>query len=179
MRFAPALVAFELVLSTEVALAQEVFVWADIDCARSRIVAPPGAICRTTNTAAGSDVAGGLSQRHAVRALGRDGYVYVVMSEALGSTAFIRTLKNEVEYLKLIDRRAADGSGWSSAMTPVGAAYNTFTSAEGEECVGFRRFGAQRAGGYEWVMSGLFCAPKGESARAAQITRFIEETQPR
>jgi hypothetical protein len=79
------------------ASAQATHVWAEIDCAGSRVVPVPGATCRTTNAAAGGEVAGGRSQRHAVAGTTSLGYVYIFMPEAVDVSASIATLKNVVD----------------------------------------------------------------------------------
>lgn len=174
-----ACVAFLMLAGTTAASAQATHVWADIDCAVSRVVPLPGVTCRTTNVAAGSEVAGGRSQRHAVTGTTPLGYVYIFMTEAVDPAASVATLKDAVDYLKLFSRRAADGSSWSAMSRYDGADYCTFRSAEGEACVGFRKFGDRRSFGYAWIMAGLLCAPKGQVLQHAQIAQFIDGAQPR
>jgi hypothetical protein len=153
---------------------QQAYAWSDVDCTRSRIAPLAGATCRTTNVAAGGDVAGGPGRRHSVRGTTAHGYVAVFMSEGIGSGAHVLTRKSTLEYLKLIDKRATDGSGWSDRTTYDGADYHTFVSSEGEACVGFRKLGDVRSFGYAWMMNGLLCAPKGQMLQRTQIGQFID-----
>jgi hypothetical protein len=172
-------VAFLMLADTTTASAQATHVWAEVDCAASRVAPLPGATCRTTNVAAGSEVAGGRSQRHAVVGTTPLGYVYIFMTEAVDSAASIATLKNAIDYLKLISKRAADGSSWSALSGYGGADYHTFKSSEGEACVGFRSFGDRRSLGYAWIMAGLLCVPKGQDLQHPQIVQFIDGARPR
>lgn len=172
-------VALMMLAGATTASAQETHVWTEVDCALSRVAPLPGATCRTTNVAAGSEVAGGRSQRHAVAGTTPLGYVYILMTEAIDSAASIATLKNAMDYLKLINKRAADGASWSAVSRHGGADYHTFKSNEAEACVGFRKFGDRRSAGYAWIMAGLLCAPRGEELQHAHLATFIDGARPR
>jgi hypothetical protein len=171
-------IALAMLVSTPAA-AQEALVWSEVDCARSRIVPISGAICRGTNAGAGSEMAGGVGQRHSLRGGTPFGYVSVVMSEGTAGQACVLTLKSTVDYLKLIDVRAAGASGWSGVTKYGDAEYATFKSSEGEECVGFRKLGERRNLGYAWMMHGLLCAPKEQTLQDAQMIRFIDDARVR
>jgi hypothetical protein len=167
------------VLVSATAAAQERLVWSEVDCARSRIVPVPGAICRGTNIGAGSEIAGGAGQRHSLRGDTPFGYVSVVVSEGITGEAHVLTLKSAVDYLKLVDERAAGASAWSVVTRYGDAEYATFQSSKGEQCVGFRKLGESRSRGYAWMMHGLLCAPKEETLQDAQMIRFIDDARLR
>lgn len=172
-------IATSLLAAIGAASAQDGYVWAEVDCAASRIAPIAGATCRATNAVAGRDAAAGMSRRHSMRGVTPLGHVYVVMSEAVDGGAYVLTLRSTVEYLKLMDRRATDGSGWSATANHGDAEYHTFTSAVGESCVGFRRLGERRSGGFAWMMHGLLCAPEGQTLEPGQLRGFIDATRPR
>jgi hypothetical protein len=54
-----------------------------------------------------------------------------------------------------------------------GADYMTFTSASGDACLGIRRYGPAQGGGYQWILYGVRCDPRGRVLSDAEIDRFI------
>ena len=172
-------IAIAMLPAMTTASGQGTYVWSDVECTKSRVAPISGTTCRTTNVAAGGDAAGGTGQRHSVRGATLQGYVLVVMSEAISSGSYVLTRLSAVDYLKLIDKRAANASDWSEGTVYGGADYYTFQSGEGEACVGFGKLGEKRSGGYAWMMSGLLCAPAGKTLQPAQITQFIDGARVR
>ena len=44
-------------------------------------------------------------------------------------------------------------------------------------CAGFRRIGNPRRGGYDWVMGGILCAPRGQILTNQQFGQFIDRVR--
>jgi hypothetical protein len=69
-----------------------------------------------------------------------------------------------------------DGSklaNFSALGNRGGADYMTFTSASGDACVGIRRYGPAQGAGYQWILYGVRCEPRGRPISEAEIDRFI------
>jgi hypothetical protein len=161
------------------AAAQPAPVWSTVDCARSRIAPLAEAACGSTGPGSFGDVAGGPGQRHVVRGITPEGYVAITLSEGAESGAYVLSRLDPVGYLKIVDRRAADGSEWAQGTARDGAAYHTFRSSVGEACVGFRKVGERRSLGYAWMMHALLCAPAGRLLEPEGIERFLAAARVR
>ena len=68
-------------------------------------------------------------------------------------------------------------SGQFSPVTRYHAAdYATFQDGR-HNCVGFRRTGNPRKGGYEKIVGGIFCTPAGRTLTNEQIVQFIDRVR--
>ena len=166
-----------MLAATGATSAQEPLVWTTIDCAASHLAPVEGTACLSTDVVSGGIAAGGRGQRHMLRGTTALGSVVVVMSEALDDLAYVMTLKNTVDFLKLLDRRAADASAWSDAAFHGTAEYFTFRSGDGDRCVGLRRLGANRSLGYAWMIHAILCAASGQALQPGQIVQFIDSVR--
>ena len=68
----------------------------------------------------------------------------------------------------------AKGATAISAPEKRGAAdLVTFTNAMKDNCVGIRKYGPARGGGYSWVLWASRCTPPAARATDAEINAFI------
>jgi hypothetical protein len=171
--------AIAMLVAVATGSAQGPYIWSEIDCTQSRLAPIAGTSCRTTNSVTGGDAAGGTGQRHSVRGTTEQGYVLLSLSEAIGSGAYVLTRMPVADYLKALDKRAANGTDWSGITAYGGADYSTFRSGEAESCVGFRKLGEKRNAGFAWIMHGLLCAPEGQTLQPAQMNQFIDDARVR
>ncbi len=65
-------------------------------------------------------------------------------------------------------------AGNRSALAEAGGLSSiAFTSAAGESCAAFVRYGARWQGGYTYSLRGFFCAPKGSPLAPAALHGFV------
>jgi hypothetical protein len=158
--------------------AQDTIRWSDIDCGQSRIAAPSGLKCRATQDYAGGHSgweagAGGTFRRWtAFGAHGGAGLFYY-LAEATSPGASIM----EGASLKQDIRSEMRDSNMIHDFSPLGhrggVDYMTFTSASGHACVGIRRYGPSQGDGYQWILYGVRCDPRGRPVTDAEIEGFI------
>jgi hypothetical protein len=154
------------------------YIWADIDCRQSRIVAWQGLKCRATNIVTGEGNIGAF-RRWTAFGTGPQGY-YVHM--------FVWEAQNTFSYLAA-DETTADFVTWMfeygksiTQLSPVArhkeADYVTFTDGtQGRKCIGFRRMGGFQRGGYNSVTGGILCAPSGTTVTDNDVALFIDNVR--
>jgi hypothetical protein len=160
------------------ALAQERAQWWDIACVHSKISAPAGLRCRTTQNYSGgqgswaSDAQGTYRNWLAAGVVGGVEYLYY-LAEATSPGAAITQATSLQDTIRSEMARGAQATGFSALTNRGGADFMTFTSAGGDSCVGIRRYGPSQGMGYQWILYGVRCAPRGAATSEAEIDRFI------
>lgn len=160
------------------ASAQETVQWWDIACVHSKISVPAGLKCRTTQNYAGgqgswaSDAGGTFRRWMAGGDVGGVQYFYY-LAEATSLGAAITQATSLQDTIRSEMARGGGASGYSALTNRGGADYMTFTSAGGESCVGIRRYGPSQGAGYQWILYGVRCDPKGRTTSDAEIDGFI------
>ena len=170
-----------LVGQTMDALAQQYPVWANIDCAQSKIAAPVGLKCRATQEASGSTGsisgagAGGMFRWWSVFGTLRGVKFYYRLSEATSLRAEIRESASLEDGIKKMSPQGKEAKDFSAMTHRAGVDLLTFASAAGESCVGIRRYGPSALTGYKWILNATRCTPKGNPASEAEVDKFISE----
>lgn len=164
--------------------AQETVHWWDIACVHSKISVPADLRCRTTQNYAGgqgnwaSDAGGTFRRWLAAGDLGGTQYFYY-LAEATSLGAAITQATSLQDTIRSEMARGGGASGFSALGNRGGADFMTFTSAAGESCVGIRRYGPSQGAGYQWILYGVRCDPKGRTTSEAEIDRFIADATVR
>jgi hypothetical protein len=170
-----------LVGQTMGALAQQIRVWADVDCAQSKIAAPAGLKCRATQETSGGTGnisgagAGGMFRRWSAFGTLRGVKFYYHLSEATSLKAEIRESASLEDGVKNMSPQGKEAKDFSTMTHRAGVDLLTFASAAGEPCVGIRRYGPSALTGYKWILNATRCTPKGKPASEAEIDKFISE----
>jgi hypothetical protein len=158
--------------------AQETPRWYGIDCSQSRLSVPPGLKCSTTQNYAGGEHgwggnAGGTFRRWMAVGTtdGGGAFYYLVEATSLGAAlmegdSLRQEIRSEMRDPSLL-------RDFSPLGNRGGADYMTFTSASGQACVGIRRYGPAQGAGYQWILYGVRCDPRGRALSDAEIDRFI------
>jgi hypothetical protein len=163
------------------ALAQQYPVWANIDCAQSKIAAPAGLKCRATQETSGGTGnisgagAGGMFRRWSAFGTLRGVKFYYHLSEATSLKAEIRESASLEDGVKNMSPQGKEAKDFSTMTHRAGVDLLTFASAAGEPCVGIRRYGPSALTGYKWILNATRCTPKGKPASEAEIDKFISE----
>jgi hypothetical protein len=153
---------------------QEAPRWYGIDCSHSRITVPAGLKCSTTQNYAGGENGWGGNAGGTFRgwmASGGGVFYYLVEATSLGAG-----LMENASMKQAIRSEMRDGdklANFSALGNRGGADYMTFTSASGDACVGIRRYGPAQGAGYQWILFGVRCEPRGRPITDAEIDRFI------
>lgn len=176
-------------LATSAPAQQEGFVWSDIDCAKSRIIAPEGLKCRVTQNYPGGRAndaaAGGKAIFHAWSTYGKlgDAKYFYFLSEAISPGTFHRPSKLLVEIMVNRGAHGEDTAYFSQPKATTGGDYVTFTSSKGESyagmlhsCLGIRKLGPAESDGYKWVLYATRCLPGQQTFTEADAIRFLAET---
>ncbi|MDO8941828.1 MAG: hypothetical protein Q7U75_01520 [Desulfobacterales bacterium] len=159
------------------AVAQDTPRWSEIDCAQSRLSTPPGLQCKATQNYAGGDrstgSAGGTFRRWLAsgRMNGAGVFYYLAEATSLGASmmegsSLQKDIRNEMKDSNMIHEFSAMGNRG-------GADYMTFMTGAGNACVGIRRYGPSQGAGYQWILYGVSCDPRGRPVTDAQIDGFI------
>ncbi|HTB39365.1 MAG TPA: hypothetical protein VK777_19910 [Reyranella sp.] len=170
-----------LVGQTMGALAQQYPVWANIDCAQTKIAAPAGLKCRATQETSGGignisgAGAGGMFRRWSAFGTLHGAKLYYHLSEATSLRAEIRETASLEDGVKKLSRQGKEAKDFSTMTHRAGVDLLTFASAAGEPCVGIRRYGPSAQTGYKWILNATRCTPKGSPASEAEIDKFIAE----
>jgi hypothetical protein len=170
-----------LVGQTMGALAQQYPVWANIDCAQSKIAAPAGLKCRATQETSGGTGnisgagAGGMFRWWSAFGTLREIKFYYHLSEATSLKAEIRETASLEDGVKKMSPQGKEAKDFSTMTHRAGVDLLTFASAAGEPCVGIRRYGPSAQTGYKWILNATRCTPKGNPASEAEIDKFISE----
>lgn len=160
------------------AVAQDTPRWYGIDCSHSRIAVPSGLKCSTTQNYAGGEHgwggnAGGTFRRWMAIGESDGAGVFYYLAEA---TSLGAAMMEGASLQQEIRSEMRDGNklgNFSPLGNRGGADYMTFTSASGQACVGIRRYGPAQGAGYQWILYGVRCEPRGRPITDAEIDRFI------
>jgi hypothetical protein len=160
------------------AVGQDTPRWYGIDCSHSRITVPAGLKCTTTQNYAGGENGWGGNAGGTFRGWMASGaadsagvFYYLVEGTSLGAA-----LMESASLKQAIRSEMGDGdklANFSALGNRGGADYMTFTSASGDACVGIRRYGPAQGAGYQWILYGVRCEPRGRPITDTEIDRFI------
>jgi hypothetical protein len=152
--------------------------WPQIDCAQAHIAIPGQTVCRQGPIAG---VTGGYTVyqcafeqwfAYAESPAGR-GAVNVFMRQPGSADAcYVNPFADSNAALNAF-AALRNGSNRSSPTEAGGFPAVTFTSASGENCAGFLRYGARWQGGYTYSLRGIFCAPKGSPLSPTALQSFV------
>ena len=158
------------------ALAQATtYKWSEIDCGQSRIAPWPGLRCKTTNVVTTEGNIGAYRQWSAYGTTS-EGYIHIFVWEAQNSFSFITTEDTTADFLKWMYENGRNASQFSPVARYHEADYSSFRDGQ-RTCVGFRRTGSPRKGGYDKIVGGIFCAPPGRNLTPDQVTQFIDRVR--
>lgn len=154
------------------------YVWKDMDCRQSRIVAWSGLKCRATDVVTSEGNIGAFRQ-WAAFGTNRDGYyVHVFLWEAENTFSYIPAETTTAEFLKWMFEHGTSVAQISAVTRYKDADYITFSDTkDGRGCAGFRRLGPFQRGGYESVTGGILCAPPGKAIAGNDISIFIDNVR--
>jgi hypothetical protein len=161
--------------------AQQTPVYSDIDCSKSKIAAPSGLTCRSTqeyNGGRGASTmsgAGGTFKRWTSSGTAAGAKLFYYLQEGTTSSSFIYTTNTLEQSVRAFSPQGKDATGFTQTAPMNGADYVRFNSSEGDACVGVRKLGPSRGGGYAWLMYATHCAAAGKSLSDAWIGQFIGE----
>jgi hypothetical protein len=151
--------------------------WSDIDCRQSRIVAPPGLKCRTTNVVITEGNIGAF-RRWAAFGTTPEGYTHLFLWEAQNDFSYITTDETTAEFLKWMYENGKFANQFSPVARFHNADYSTFKDEkQSQNCAGFRRTGPPQRGGYRWIMGGILCAPAGQALTNDQFAHFVDRAR--
>jgi hypothetical protein len=144
-----------------IAVAQEAPAWSDIACSQSKLVAPAGLKCRSTQVYSGSS-SGGMAQRRNWASFGiaSDNKIFLYVVEEVSTKASFEPGALE-HSIRRVSPEARNGRAFSAQKELNGGNYETFTSAAGGNCIAIRKLGTARKRGFEWVVEGTTCALRG------------------
>jgi hypothetical protein len=154
--------------------AQQTYSWSDITCNQSRIAAWTGLKCQTTNVVTTEGNIGSF-RRWSAAGHTREGYVHLFLWEGQNSYSYIDPSETTGEFLKWMY-----GAGKPTDFSAVFRYHNVdaVSFKDGQfPCAGFRRIGNPRRGGYDWVMGGILCAPRGQTLTNEQFGQFIDRVR--
>jgi hypothetical protein len=165
------------------ASAQETRKWSDIDCVQSKIIAPAGLKCRSTQLYSGSDSmvkgadAGGQFQRWISYGTLADGSsVFFYASEAGDPQSWTRPLATLEDVVRGFNRDFQSAKDFTQLAQLNGGDYQRFTNPKGDACVAVRKLGDRQSAGYKWYLVAGKCAAKGASISEAEIADFLATT---
>lgn len=160
------------------------YVWSDVDCRQSRLVAWPGLKCRATNVMT-SEGNIGVFRQWAAFGTSRDGYyAQLFLWEGQNAYSYLSADETTADFVKWLFEHGKSITQVAGVARYKDADYVTFTDGRmGRSCLGFRRVGKPQRGGYDLVMGGILCAPRGKTIGQADISTFIDnarlQPQPR
>ena len=180
MRHVTSLVCFvaSFVVAGTAGGAPQRYVWRDIDCGQSRIVAWSGLKCRATDVVTSEGNIGAFRQ-WAAFGTNRDGYyVHMFVWEAETVFSYIPADTTTAEFLKWMFEHGTSATQVSAVTRYKDADNVTFNdNKDGRSCAGFRRFGQFQRGGYDSVTGGILCAPPGKGIAGNDISIFIDNVR--
>jgi hypothetical protein len=183
LRIVPVLCVLAMGFSLTGVSAQETRKWSDVDCAQSKIIAPSGLKCRSTQLYSGSDSkvmgagAGGQFQRWIAYGTLTDGsQVFVYASEAAEPQSWTRPTASLEEVVRGFNRDFQSAKDFTQLAQVNGGDYQRFTNPKGDACVAIRKVGGSQSAGYQWYLVAGKCAVKGASISDAQIADFLTMT---
>ena len=153
--------------------AETTYKWSDIDCRQSRIASWPGLRCKTTNVVTTEGNVGAY-RKWSSYGTTSEGYFHLFLWEAQNSFSYINVDQTIAEFLAWMYEKSV------GQFSPVAryheADYSTFQDGK-HTCVGFRKTGNPRRGGYEKIIGGIFCAPAGRNLTSDQMVQFIDRVR--
>jgi|EndMetStandDraft_5_1072996.scaffolds.fasta_scaffold73578_3 hypothetical protein len=154
------------------------YVWKDMDCRQSRIVAWSGFKCRATDVVTTEGNIGAFRQ-WAAFGTNRDGYyAHIFLWEAENTFSYVPADSTTAEFLKWMFEHGTSIAQVSAVIRYKDADYVTFNdSKDGRNCTGFRRLGQFQRGGYDSVTGGILCAPSGKTIAVDDISIFIDNVR--
>jgi hypothetical protein len=160
------------------AIGQDTPRWYGIDCSHSRIAVPPGLKCSTTQNYAGGEHgwggnAGGTFRRWMATGAADGAGIFYYLVEATSLGAALMEGASLQQEIRTEMRDPSMLRDFSPLGHRGGADYMTFTSASGQACLSIRRYGPAQGGGYQWILYGVRCDPRGRVLSEAEIDRFI------
>jgi len=155
--------------------AAETYQWSEIDCSQSRIAYWPGLKCKATNVVTTEGNVGAY-RRWSAYGTTSEGYFHLFLREAQNSFSYINVDQTTSEFLTWMYENGKSAGQFSPVARYHEADYSTFQDGK-HTCVGFRRTGVPRRGGYERIIGGIFCAPAGRTLTSAQIVQFIDRVR--
>lgn len=164
------------------ARAQETPRWSEVDCSQVKIAVPAGVRCRATQEYSGGQGAvwsagpGGMFQRSSAEGTVNGVRLRYHLSEGTSVSAFVVETAPLERGLMEMSREAKEGKDFSALANRGGADFMTFVGAEGEPCVGIRKYGPSVRTGFQWILNAVRCVPRGSPASAPGIDQFIAET---
>jgi hypothetical protein len=187
--------AFFVIGFGEPAVAQSYPQWPDVDCGAAKLTttASPARCQRgpTFNDYAGGSEQGSVDcygEQWAVftRSPASFGFARLANLRALAPHCSVRlgfgediAAKLKIPMGGLCDRSepscvwARDTSGWSD-VSQIGDIYAaSFTSARGQNCKGFVKFGPPWGGGFAWGLRGWLCGAQGKSVSDGDLQSFV------
>jgi hypothetical protein len=158
------------------ARAQETIVWSDVDCAQSKLVIPAGLKCRSTNTVgtrgAPTSTGGGQVKYWSASGILQQVKLYYYVNEIVSMTSNVK-VGQLVDDIRLISPQAKSASNMSGLEKKGDADLVTFNNSQNDNCVGIRKYGSSRGGGYSWVLYATRCTPPARKASDADVSAFI------
>jgi hypothetical protein len=158
------------------AAAQGTIAWSDVDCAQSKIVAPAGLKCRATNLVGTSGVptstGGGQVKRWSAYGIVQQTKLFYYVTEIVDTRSFVQVAKLSDD-IRGVSPQAKGAENMSAPERKGDTDLVTFTNAQNDNCVGIRKTGAARGGGYSWVLYATRCTPAAQKASDADINAFI------
>jgi hypothetical protein len=174
MGLATALIA----ASATCASAQEKIIWSDMDCSQSRLVIPARLKCRETNLfgtrGAPTSTGGGQVKAWSASGILQQAKLYYYVIEAVDTQSGVQVgrLGDDVRIISPQARAVGEMSGIERKGA---AAVVTFVNTAKDDCVGIRKYGPNRSGGYRWVLYATRCTPAGRKASSADNNAFIAD----
>lgn len=156
------------------------YVWRDIDCPSSRIVAWRHLTCRGTGVVTNESRIGAFRQWAAFGSNPAGYYVHMFLWEAANDFSYLSGEDTTADFVKWMFENGKSVARISSVQRAADADYVTFSDERmARLCVGFRRLGGYRRGGYDSVTGGILCAPPGLELTPDDIELFIENVRLR
>jgi hypothetical protein len=156
--------------------AQEKIVWSDVDCAQSKLVTPAGLRCRATNVFGTRGVAtstgGGQVKSWNASGILDQVKLYYYATEIIDTSSGVQ-VSTLADDLRSISPQARGVTNMPASERRGDADVVTFVNALKDNCVGLRKNGPTRGGGYKWVLYATRCTPAARQASDADINAFI------
>jgi hypothetical protein len=161
--------------------------WPEVDCRAAKLTTTAsqprcqrGAVFETTGTTLDSGDSG-LSDcavegwNVSARSPTNFGFAQLINVQALVYGCGVRYRQGGIaEALKSGPTFPTNGTGWSE-VSQIGDIYTArFTSAGGENCKAFAKFGPPWASGFVWAVHGWLCGVQGQSVSDGDLQTFVD-----
>jgi hypothetical protein len=170
------ILGFVVATASTQAAAQETIVWSDIDCSQSKISAPAGLRCRATNVfgtrGVASSTGGGQVKSWNASGILDQVKLYYYVTEIIDTSSGVQ-VSTLADDLRSISPQAKGVTSMPASERRGDADVVTFVNAVRDNCVGLRKNGPTRGGGYKWVLYATRCTPGSRQASDADINAFI------